>query len=178
MSGDYLSQQAGNEPHKANSVKEGQASIIYPPHVFYNPVQEFNRDITIAVIKKFAQDYCSEKIGDVSSDCAVGQRKIGGIKILEGLAASGLRSVRFALEIPGIESIIANDYDKSAVEFIKKNVELNGVQELVQPSCSDVTMLMHQTRARREDLFDVIDLDPYGSPSQFLDSAVQVLYPA
>lgn len=33
-------------------------------------------------------------------------------------------------------------------------------------------MLMYQSKADR-DLFDVIDLDPYGSPSMFLDAAVQ-----
>ena len=33
-----------------NTVKEGQAEVFSPPHVFYNPVQEFNRDLTIAVI--------------------------------------------------------------------------------------------------------------------------------
>ncbi|NWJ09815.1 TRM1 dimethyltransferase, partial [Crypturellus undulatus] len=35
-------------------------------------------------------------------------------------------------------------------------------------------MLMHQSRANREP-FDVIDLDPYGSPAPFLDAAVQAV---
>lgn len=33
---------------------------------------------------------------------------------------------------------------------------------------------MYQSKAEREP-FDVIDLDPYGSPSPFLDSAVQAV---
>merc|ERR550519_7240 len=38
-------------------VKEGQAEILFPSEkdVFYNPVQEFNRDLTIAVIKEFSR---------------------------------------------------------------------------------------------------------------------------
>jgi tRNA (guanine26-N2/guanine27-N2)-dimethyltransferase len=39
-----------------NLVKEGRAEVLYPPYVFYNPVQEFNRDLTIAVISEFAKD--------------------------------------------------------------------------------------------------------------------------
>lgn len=35
-------------------------------------------------------------------------------------------------------------------------------------------MLMYQCKADREP-FDVIDLDPYGSPAPFLDAAVQAV---
>lgn len=36
-------------------------------------------------------------------------------------------------------------------------------------------MLMYSHRNPTTKRFDVIDLDPYGSPSQFLDSAVQAV---
>jgi len=38
-------------------VTEGTATILFPDteDVFYNPVQEFNRDISIAVVNKFGQ---------------------------------------------------------------------------------------------------------------------------
>jgi hypothetical protein len=38
--------------------------------------------------------------------------------LLQALAASGLRSIRFAKEIPGLKSILANDWSKQAVESI------------------------------------------------------------
>jgi hypothetical protein len=38
--------------------------------------------------------------------------------LLQALAASGLRSIRFAREIPGLKSILANDWSKQAVESI------------------------------------------------------------
>ena len=34
-------------------------------------------------------------------------------------------------------------------------------------------MLMYERREPHSERFDVIDLDPYGSPSQFLDSTLQ-----
>ena len=42
---------------KDTLVKEGKAEIFQPASVFYNPVQEFNRDLTIAVISEFAKDH-------------------------------------------------------------------------------------------------------------------------
>jgi tRNA (guanine26-N2/guanine27-N2)-dimethyltransferase len=36
--------------------------------------------------------------------------------VLEGLAASGLRSIRYALEIDGVARIDANDLDGAVVE--------------------------------------------------------------
>ena len=42
-------------------VTEGKAEILFPDSnsVFYNPVQEFNRDLSTAVIKLFSQELSS-----------------------------------------------------------------------------------------------------------------------
>lgn len=37
-----------------------------------------------------------------------------------------------------------------------------------------VSMLMYEMRGKKE-RYDVIDLDPYGSPAVFLDAAVQAV---
>ena len=48
-----------------NSVKvtEGKAEICFPDSnsVFYNPVQEFNRDLSTAVLRLFSQEFSSNK---------------------------------------------------------------------------------------------------------------------
>ena len=50
-----------------NSVKvtEGKAEICFPDSnsVFYNPVQEFNRDLSTAVLRLFSQEFSSNKKG-------------------------------------------------------------------------------------------------------------------
>jgi tRNA G26 N,N-dimethylase Trm1 len=49
-----------------------------------------------------------------------------GVQILEGLAATGLRSVRFSLEIPkfvppyGLRHVVANDVDSAASDVMRK----------------------------------------------------------
>lgn len=66
--------------------------------------------------------------------------------MLEGLAASGLRSIRYALELDGVSRIDANDLDPSVVESMKQNIAFNGaeVEAKVQPTCSDARLLMLQ----------------------------------
>lgn len=50
-----------------------------------------------------------------------------GIVILDALAATGLRSIRYLKEIPGVNRVIINDYLPAATEAAKKNVSRNGV---------------------------------------------------
>ncbi|XP_020269199.1 probable tRNA (guanine(26)-N(2))-dimethyltransferase 1 isoform X2 [Asparagus officinalis] len=107
----------------------------------------------------------------VNSDSAAGQREPKAPKVLEALAASGLRALRYAREVDGIGQVVALDNDKASIEACKKNIKFNGSMACskVEAHLADarVHMLTHQKE------FDVVDLDPYGSPSVFLDSAVQ-----
>ncbi|OEL29448.1 putative tRNA (guanine(26)-N(2))-dimethyltransferase 1 [Dichanthelium oligosanthes] len=93
--------------------------------------------------------------------------------VLEALAASGLRSLRYAREVDGLGKVVALDNDKASVESCKKNIKFNGASATskVEAHLTDarVYMLTHPKE------FDVVDLDPYGSPSIFLDSAVQAV---
>ena len=53
------------------------------------------------------------------------------------------------------------------MESIRQNVELNNVKDLVQASQDDAMNLLYSHR-KLEDQFHVVDLDPYGTPAQFL----------
>ncbi|KAM7279457.1 hypothetical protein ACFE04_006591 [Oxalis oulophora] len=92
-------------------------------------------------------------------------------RVLEALSASGLRALRYAREVEGIAQVVALDNDKEAVDSCRRNIKFNGsvTSSKVESHLADarVYMLTHPKE------FDVVDLDPYGSPSVFLDSAVQ-----
>uniref|UniRef100_A0A8C1Q7H9 tRNA (guanine(26)-N(2))-dimethyltransferase n=1 Tax=Cyprinus carpio TaxID=7962 RepID=A0A8C1Q7H9_CYPCA len=205
-------------------VREGKAAILFPSanEVFYNPVQEFNRDLTCAVITEFAREQLAqrgvrilvpgerdrvvvrlseEKNGTEHQEASeqpekeqqheeeggkkeyitasVGERceVCQGLRVLEGLAASGLRSVRFALEVPGLKSITANDYSAKAAALIARNAQHNNVSHILQASQRDARSepKLHCLARGKKERYDVIDLDPYGSPSPFLDAAVQAV---
>lgn len=89
-------------------VREGKALVNFRKtnnQVFYNPIQEFNRDLSISCINVHSQLNGNKKL-----------------RILEALAASGIRSMRYALEIENCHEIVANDLDRHAVELIEKNI--------------------------------------------------------
>ncbi|XP_027076465.1 tRNA (guanine(26)-N(2))-dimethyltransferase 2-like [Coffea arabica] len=111
----------------------------------------------------------SEKLVD-----NIEEKSRGGLKpprVLEALSASGLRALRYAREVEGIGQVVALDNDKVSVEACQRNIKFNGsvACSKVESHLADarVYMLTHPKE------FDVVDLDPYGSPSVFLDSAVQ-----
>ncbi|KAJ2949554.1 hypothetical protein O0L34_g15473 [Tuta absoluta] len=160
----------------SQSIKEGQAEIcLKTDKVFYNPVQEFNRDLSIAILTTFAQEYRKEKL-EKAEKKAKSKSETGPIEIdftiLEALSATGLRSIRYAKEIPNVTRIVANDLSEQAVETIKANIVHNHVENLIETSHDDACMLMYKHKLPTN-RFSAIDLDPYGCPSIFLDSAVQ-----
>ena len=60
------------------------------------------------------------------------------------MAASGIRSIRFAREVPGIKQIIANDRSTQAFESLQRNIEFNEVGNLVKPVCSDARYIIQK----------------------------------
>jgi tRNA (guanine26-N2/guanine27-N2)-dimethyltransferase len=49
--------------HEYEKIVEGKAEILFPKddQVFYNPVQQFNRDMSIAAIKAWSRIFLKEK---------------------------------------------------------------------------------------------------------------------
>ncbi|TDG49477.1 hypothetical protein AWZ03_004160 [Drosophila navojoa] len=180
----------------ANIITERNANIISGGNVFYNPVQEFNRDLSIAVLNVYFQRLVKERaekakkqqlrkqkqqVDDngqqettVTPSYTAGTKYEDGMRILEALAATGLRSIRYAQEIAGVRQIVANDLSKQAVESIKTNVQHNGVEHLIETSHADAMTLMYLSTAPQQ-RFDAVDLDPYGCPNRFLDGALQCI---
>ena len=109
--------------------------------VFYNPAMEFSRDINIEFAKKL---------------------DFKGI-FLDGMAASGVRGIRLALEC-GF-NVEFCDSSKLAFDRIKKNLVLNDLDSKVFHE--DVQELVNQRD------YDWIDIDPFGTPAPFLESVIQ-----
>ncbi|KAJ2304147.1 RNA methyltransferase tRNA(m5U54)methyltransferase, partial [Coemansia sp. Cherry 401B] len=157
-----------------DTVSEGRATILFPRNneVFYNPVQQFNRDMSIAAIKAWRDMTAEAKLERFERSKKPGKtRPATTFTVLEALAASGLRSVRYAKEIEGIEYILANDLLADAVESIRRNVHYNGLSaRLVRANQGDAVSVMYAQREQRR--FGVVDLDPYGTAAPFIDGAI------
>jgi len=119
--------------------------------VFYNPVMKTNRDLIILFMKSF-YDLNKKKL-------------VVGLP----LAGSGIRGIRFLLEAKKcIKNIEMNDYDKTAVKNMKKNLKLNKVK--IKTFNKDANLFLLENRG-----YDFIDLDPFGSPNQFLENSIRRL---
>ncbi|TDL24799.1 N2,N2-dimethylguanosine tRNA methyltransferase [Rickenella mellea] len=211
---------------------ENSASILLPSknEAFLNPVQEFNRDLSVACItvwteesnrlreqkwlqkkerdakakakKKLKCESLSYRQNHEASDipkssetpqengAATTVRGFTPQKfvVLEALSATGLRSIRYAKEIPLLKHVIANDLSPSAVAAIRRNVEINDLEDdgysgiskrhqkfaTVRINEGDACSLMYSHRSEKQ-WVDCVDLDPYGTAAPFIDAAVQCI---
>jgi len=124
--------------------------------VFYNPAMAFSRDVGVMVMKAL-RDLEALPPGTW----------------LDSLAATGLRGLRLAREVGGA-SVVLNDHDPRAVELLRRNVKLNGFPEANGEPQVQVTRSRMQTllSAGR---YAMVDIDPFGTPAPYLDSALQAL---
>lgn len=105
-------------------VKEGKADIRLPEGaVFYNPAQVFNRDLSIAclrLVSKYHHENENKRLlkNDPNAvsipfeQLSPGVKQENGLKIAEALSATGLRSIRYAREIPGISFFFFKNYSR------------------------------------------------------------------
>jgi len=111
--------------------------------VFYNPNQELNRDLTVAVLRAYRE------------------RESRASSYLDAMTASGVRGVRAAAE--GWDVTMC-DRDPQAVELARRNLARNDLEGRVLER--DANAYVH------ESVHDVIDVDPYGSPVPYADAAL------
>ncbi|MBO4569136.1 MAG: N2,N2-dimethylguanosine tRNA methyltransferase, partial [Candidatus Methanomethylophilaceae archaeon] len=136
-------------------IREGSTDILVPSDhsvhgpgsikgsVFFNEQMAFNRDVSVMLLR------------------ALGR----GLSVADAMAATGSRSVRIANEVPGTV-VVANDISPDAVSYIDANIDLNALS-----NCVSSNRNMHSLFA--EETFDYVDLDPFGSPVPFVQSAIR-----
>jgi len=106
-------------------------------------------------------------------------KPLRNITIVEGMSARGLRPHLYAQESNDVGYVVADDLDPTAAEAIERNKAYNALCSpdkaeaisRVIPHNEDVRMVC----MKHEKMFDVVDLDPYGTPSTLLDGAVQAV---
>ena len=118
---------------------------------FYNPAMELNRDLSILV--------CQWLINNSKKH----------VSILDGLAASGIRGTRFANEVDGDFEITVNDWNTDAFVLMDKNIKKLKLKNTIALNCNLNSLLS-------ESKFDYIDIDPFGSPVHFIDSAMRSIF--
>ncbi|MCJ1463059.1 RNA methyltransferase tRNA(m5U54)methyltransferase [Pseudocyphellaria aurata] len=103
----------------------------------------------------------------------------GEFRIFDALSATGLRAIRYAKEVPMATSVVANDLSLQAVNSIKLNIDHNQLCGKVSVTNGDARAHMEHAASPlnrgKQSLYEVIDLDPYGTAAPFLDAAVRAV---
>lgn len=148
---------------KTTQITEGLASLTIPRQslrdpfhcpVFFNPAMKFNRDVSVLAFK-----HSMKRIG-VKKAVAV-----------DGLCALGVRGIRYALEGKNVEKMFFVDANDDALPFLKKNVKANKLERVSSIERTDLNRFFLNS----ETFFDFIEIDPFGSPVFFLESAFRRL---
>lgn len=97
--------------------------------------------------------------------------KFEGVNIIDALSASGLRTIRFLKQLEGVNIVYANDISPASHKLMRDNFDLNNLQQdKLKMTMEDANLLL--INQKKNILFDLIDLDPYGSVVPFLDASV------
>ena len=116
---------------------------------FYNPAMELNRDVSIAMVQWLL---------------STSERK--HFSLLDGLAATGVRGIRFSNELTGSFDVTINDWSEESFLVIKKNVNEKSLDNVTCKNQNLNALLL-------DEKFDYIDVDPFGSPVCFIDNAMK-----
>jgi tRNA (guanine26-N2/guanine27-N2)-dimethyltransferase len=124
--------------------------------VFYNPVMEFNRDLSVLAFKAYQHMLCHP------------------VSVCEPLTSQGIRGIRYAAEIGEVERVLISDISSKACEVAQHNIEINGLQEKITLKHSDANRALSNNASPKK-RFDIVDIDPFGTPVPYLDAAVRAI---
>jgi len=124
--------------------------------VFYNPKMEVERNLSVLAFQCY----------QMQKGCK--------LDICDCMSGSGIRGIRYIKEIQGINKVILNDLNPLAAKLVRNNIKLNKIEDKTIVKCQDTNALLNLlTKPKKR--FDIIDIDPFGSPSPYLDSAVRAV---
>ena len=146
-------------------VHEGSVKLKVPVHeklerampVFYNVDKADDRSLSVALLRCYR-----EMVGRDLVACDL-------------LSATGVRGLRLACEVPGLRKVVINDVSPRAFMLMRENVRMNeGCLRCEVETRNEEANRLLWTVGRR---FDYLDVDPFGSPTPFLDAAARSVRP-
>ncbi|MHA1751857.1 MAG: tRNA (guanine(10)-N(2))-dimethyltransferase [Candidatus Helarchaeota archaeon] len=123
---------------------------------FYNPNMKFNRDCSLIAIQTY------QKLLNKN------------IIICDPLSGVGIRGLRYVNELNGVNFVFVNDYNKNAYELILRNIKLLKNNLIIKAFNKEANNFLNDFSILPK-VLDIIDIDPFGSPTCFIDTAVRAL---
>ena len=144
------------------TILEGSTTLIVPAREepekypsFFNPRGKFVRDISVICYNAYASSKGSE------------------LSFADALSGSGARGVRVANESTRFSTVVLNDISSTSISLAKRSAELNGVSGKCKFSVDETCSFLSSRKEIDGARFDAVDVDPFGTPSPFVDSALR-----
>ncbi len=144
--------EGGSELYLPRDRRAAQRGPAARSPVFYNPAMALSRDLTIAVVAAFAEE------------------RGHPLRAWDALSATGVRAVRLLRETRAMGEILCTELHPEALQLLRANARDWGGD----------AMVVEARDARSpppQGPFDLVDLDPYGTPAPFLEAALRSLSP-
>jgi len=158
-------------PLAARVITEGTTQLFVPRETepakypsFFNAKGEFVRDVSIACYRAYAQILRNrEELHPplIFADC---------------LSGTGARGVRVANELSEyFNRVCINDVSPSSLDLAARSARQNGVENRCVFSKEEACSFLLSRSGNEGNRFDVVDVDPFGTPSPFVDCALRAV---
>ncbi len=131
-------------------VPRASLTEVPPPTapVFYNPAASLNRDVSVAVTAA-----------------------TGGSTFCDSMSGVGARGIRAAKEVERLEQVVLVDLNRSALNVARRSAALNRVRRRCEFAESETSSYLF-SKCGKEQRFDHVDVDPFGTPVRQLHGAL------
>jgi tRNA (guanine26-N2/guanine27-N2)-dimethyltransferase len=144
-------------------IVEGKTKVLVPKKsitdkvppkepAFFNPKAKLNRDYSIIAYGAFLKNFTGPKI------------------FLEGFTGVGIRGLRVANELQ-VDNVIINDLNPTALKLAEYSAQLNSLKN-IEYSEMEVCGFFSK-HSKKGERGSMVDMDPFGSPSQFFDCGLR-----
>jgi len=135
---------------KTNLLVPKVSFSLVPPRVpvFYNPAASVNRSISVAVVEATE-----------------------GTAFCDALAGVGARGLRVAAEVTRKPEVTMVDINRESIRLGARSARLNGVRSRCEFVPGEANSFLY-SRYGKDEKYDYVDVDPYGTPAPYIQSAL------
>jgi len=156
-------------PYATCEIIEGKTRLLVPkrsitekvpPKVpaFFNPLAKKNRDLSILVYNAFSALRPSKTLTFADSLCGI-----------------GARGLRVAVELGMAGEVWMNDVNPVALRFARKAAKLNSIEGKCNFHLGEACSFLMSNKKNHKLRYDIVDLDPFGSPAQYADCVLRAV---
>lgn len=143
-------------------VPDQSEPVKYPS--FFNPQGKFVRDVSITCYRAYGETLKSA--GELHTK----------LTFADSLSGTGARGVRVANELSEFfNRVFMNDVSPTSLELAARSAKENEVVKTCVFSQEEACSFLLSRHGNEGDRFDIVDVDPFGTPSPFVDCGLRAV---